>query len=48
VPPDEVTPEDLARVLPELEEGLRVYLSEEQLAEAMTALRRLARAAASG
>lgn len=42
VSPRDLTPADLARALPDLERGLTVYLGDEQLAEAMAELRRLA------
>jgi hypothetical protein len=42
VSPRELTTEDLARALPELEEGLSVYLQGEDLQRAVEALRRLA------
>lgn len=42
VVPRELTRDDLARALPTLEEGLRVYLDEDELAEALTELRALA------
>jgi hypothetical protein len=40
--PRELTPEDLTRALPELEQGLSVYLQGEELQQAIAALRRLA------
>ena len=42
VAPRELTPADLRRALPQLEEGLKVYLDAEQLEQAVDALRRLA------
>ncbi len=42
VTPQELTRADLARALPDLEQGLRVYLDESQLTEAREKLRRLA------
>jgi hypothetical protein len=41
--PRELTPDDLARALPELEQGLSVYLQGDELQQATAALRRLAR-----
>ncbi len=43
--PDDLRPEDLARALPEIERGIRVYLSEDEAAEAVDKLRALAAAA---
>jgi hypothetical protein len=40
--PDRLQPEDLARALPELERGIRVYLTDEEAAEAVGKLRALA------
>jgi len=40
--PRALTPEDLAGALPEIEEGLSVYLQGEDLQRAVEALRRLA------
>lgn len=40
--PDQLRPEDLARALPELERGIRVYLTDEEAAEAVDKLRALA------
>jgi hypothetical protein len=45
VSPQEMTEDDLARALPQLEKGLAVYLGEDELDQARTNLRRLARAA---
>ena len=45
VSPQELTREDLESALPELEKGLGVYLSDDELAQAVTNLRRLAAAA---
>ena len=42
VSPQEMTEDDLARALPALEEGLAVYLGEDELEQARTNLRRLA------
>ncbi len=42
VPPRALTREGLARALPEIEQGLRVYLSDDDLEGAMRDLRRLA------
>ena len=42
VTPDELTPADLDRALPQLEQGLSVYLDSEQLNEAVSRLRQLA------
>ena len=42
VSPQELTPEELRRVLPQLEPGLAVYLDPEQLEQAMERLRWLA------
>ena len=42
VSPQELSPEDLGRALPQLERGLSVYLDEQQLEQSMAALRRLA------
>jgi hypothetical protein len=42
VVPGELTAEGLARALPELERGLSVYLGPDELARALTNLRRLA------
>ena len=42
VSPRELTREDLTRALPELEQGLAVYLHGEELVRAVDALRRLA------
>jgi hypothetical protein len=42
VSPRDVTPADLRRALPDLERGLSVYLSGEELAEAARRLRELA------
>ena len=42
VTPHELTPDDLNRALPHLEQGLRVYLDSDQLDEALSRLRRLA------
>ena len=39
--PQALTGEDLAEALPQLEAGLAVYLSEEELAQAMVKLRAL-------
>lgn len=45
VQPEEVGPGDLARALPELERGLRVYLADGEATEAVARLRGLAEAA---
>ena len=42
VSPRDLTPADLRRALPDLERGLAVYLSDEQLEEAGRRLRQLA------
>jgi hypothetical protein len=42
VRPDEITPDDLLRALPQLEQGLGVYLDGDQLREALSRLRNLA------
>jgi hypothetical protein len=42
VTPDELTPDDLERAMPQLEQGLSVYLDSEQLEEAVSRLRELA------
>ena len=42
VSPRDLTREDLARALPELEQGLSVYLKGDDLQRAVDALRRLA------
>jgi hypothetical protein len=42
VQPDQVRPEDLARALPELERGIRVYLGEGEADAAVARLRGLA------
>ena len=42
VSPPELTSDDLRRALPELERGLRVYLDEDQLEQALSRLERLA------
>ena len=42
VAPATVTPTDVARALPTLEEGLRVYLSDDDLRAAMADIRALA------
>ena len=44
VSPQQLTREDLEAALPELEKGLGVYLGEDELAQAVTNLRRLAAA----
>ncbi len=44
--PDDLRPEDLVRALPEIERGIRVYLSEQEAAEAIGKLRALAGAPA--
>jgi hypothetical protein len=44
VQPEAVAPVDLARALPELERGLRVYLPDGEAAEAVARLRSLAEA----
>ncbi len=41
VSPQTLTPAELTRALPELEKGLGVYLDEDQLAAALSRLRRL-------
>ena len=40
--PDALRPPDLARALPEIERGIRVYLSEAEAAQAVARLRELA------
>jgi len=40
--PEKMTPEDLARALPHLEEGLRTFLNKSEHASAMEAFRKLA------
>jgi hypothetical protein len=40
--PDALSPADLARALPELEQGIRVYLTEEEAQKAVGKLRALA------
>ena len=45
VSPQEMTPADLERALPELEKGLAVYLAEDELARSLVSMRRLATAA---
>ena len=45
VSPQELTTADLEAALPELEKGLSVYLSDDELDQAVTNLRRLAAAA---
>lgn len=47
VSPRDLTPDDLGRALPDLERGLAVYLSPEQLEASMARLRALAGAAGS-
>lgn len=42
VSPQQMTPGDLRRALPELEKGLSVYLGEHELGQALVKLRRLA------
>ena len=42
VSPQDVTPADLAKAMPDLERGLGVYLDDDQLARALGNLRRLA------
>jgi len=42
VQPAELTPESLTRALPQLEQGLSVYLGPDELAEALGKLRALA------
>ena len=42
VSPKELTAADLARALPQLERGLSIYLGPDELARALTDLRRLA------
>jgi hypothetical protein len=42
VSPRDLTTADLARALPELEDGLSVYLQNDELDRAVSALRRLA------
>ena len=42
VSPQDLTREDLAGALPELEKGLSVYLSEDELRSALGAMRELA------
>ncbi len=48
VPPGELTPDELARALPVLEEGLGVYLRGEELERARRELRAVAGAGAAG
>jgi hypothetical protein len=43
VEPKQLTPDDLARALPELERGISVYLSTEDCEQAMERLRALSR-----
>ena len=43
--PDALTADDLARALPELEQGIAVYLDSEELQGAVVRLRELARIA---
>lgn len=43
VQPRAVTPDDLERALPELESGLRVYLDESAVSQAVTRMRELTR-----
>ncbi len=40
--PDEMTPRDIAEALPRLEEGLAVYLADDELNAALAEIRRLA------
>ena len=42
VSPQELTPRDLERALPELEKGLAVYLAEDELERSLASMRRLA------
>jgi hypothetical protein len=42
VTPQELTPAELHRALPQLEQGLGVYLDRDQLDQALSRLRRLA------
>lgn len=42
VSPQELTPGDLERALPELEKGLAVYLAGDELERSLASLRRLA------
>jgi hypothetical protein len=44
--PDDLGPADLARALPEIERGIRVYLSEEEAEDAVGKLRELAASSA--
>jgi hypothetical protein len=44
VQPDELTPATLARALPELDRGIRVYLTPEEADDALAELRALAAA----
>ena len=44
VSPRDMTPSDLQRAIPELERGLAVYLSEPELADALSKLRELSAA----
>ena len=43
VQPDELTPGTLARALPEVERGIRVYLSDDEAREAVDRIRALTR-----
>ena len=42
VQPRELTPSDLARALPEVERGIRVYLDEDEAQRAVSRLREIA------
>ena len=44
VSPQEMTPADLERALPELEKGLAVYLPDDELDRSLASMRRLAAA----